>query len=127
MSADVHDNDDMAEEYDFREATQGPILPPRPHATTIWLRKALIAVTCHTLFGNPLWVRTAPRKFHALPHLQPGRELSIRLEAHGSWERGERNIPEPAARRCITLAADPGYVGLSIGLDGDVLFALKVG
>jgi uncharacterized protein (DUF4415 family) len=38
MSADVQDNDDMAEEYDFREATQGPILPPRPHATTIWLR-----------------------------------------------------------------------------------------
>jgi uncharacterized protein (DUF4415 family) len=38
MSADVHDKDDMAEEYDFNEAKQGPILAPRPHATTIWLR-----------------------------------------------------------------------------------------
>jgi hypothetical protein len=37
MSADVPDNDDMAAEYDFRGARQGPILPPRPHATTIWL------------------------------------------------------------------------------------------
>jgi uncharacterized protein (DUF4415 family) len=38
MSADVHDKDDMAEEYDFSEAKQGPILASRPHATTIWLR-----------------------------------------------------------------------------------------
>ena len=38
MSADVHDKDGMAEEYDFSEAKQGPILASRPHATTIWLR-----------------------------------------------------------------------------------------
>jgi hypothetical protein len=38
MSADGHDKDDMAEEYDFSEAKQGPILASRPHATTIWLR-----------------------------------------------------------------------------------------
>lgn len=37
MSADAHNNDDMAKEYDFSDATQGPIIPPRPHATTIWL------------------------------------------------------------------------------------------
>ena len=37
MSADAHDQDDMAEEYDFSEAQQGPILASRPHATTIWL------------------------------------------------------------------------------------------
>ncbi len=37
MSADVHDKDDMAEEYDFSEAKQGPILASRPYATTIWL------------------------------------------------------------------------------------------
>jgi hypothetical protein len=40
MSADVHDKDDMAEEYDFSGAKQGLILSSRAHATTIWLHVA---------------------------------------------------------------------------------------
>jgi hypothetical protein len=37
MSADMHNKDDMAKEYNFSGAKQGPTLASRPHATTIWL------------------------------------------------------------------------------------------